>query len=61
MKKLLPILLAVIGTAAGIGAGLFDSIEQARATWQEERRFCADPNADVADLRRRWQRAIERA
>ena len=46
---------------AGIGAGLFESIEQARETWQEERRFCADPNADVTDLRQRWQRAIERA
>lgn len=48
---------------AGIGAGIFESVEAARETWREERRFA--PTADATDastaLRRRWADAIAKA
>ncbi len=48
---------------AGIGAGIFASVDDARATWAEQRRFA--PNAETkvwaADLRARWAKAIAAA
>ena len=46
---------------AGIGVGMFDSIEAARQTWKEERRFGPEANEALDGLRARWTAAIERA
>ncbi len=48
---------------AGIGAGIFESVEAARETWREQRRFTpgADAAASTAALRRRWADAVAKA
>ena len=46
---------------AGIGAGLFGSIEQARSTWAEDRRFEPAPGSYSDDLRARWADAVSKA
>lgn len=50
---------------AGIGAGVFSGIDDARATWAEARRFRADHSAArvawAAELRQRWAAAVAAA
>ena len=48
---------------AGIGAGIFASVDDARATWAEQRRFAPDAAtaAWADDLRARWARAVAAA
>ncbi|MGL5823533.1 MAG: glycerol kinase GlpK [Nocardioides sp.] len=47
---------------AGLGAGLWDSTDQLRATWQRDRRFEPDADRDAADaIHRRWTDAVTRA
>ncbi len=46
---------------AGLGAGLFDDLADARATWAEERRFDADPGDYAAELKARWAKVVVKA
>ncbi len=46
---------------AGIGAGVFEGIEQARATWAEQRRFEPAPGDYATALRARWADAVTKA
>jgi len=47
---------------AGLGVGVYRSREDVSAHWQMENRFTPSVSAsDIAPLKQRWQRAVERA
>lgn len=46
---------------AGVGVGWFASLEDARASWREDRRFIPDPKADTAGIKARWRAAVGKA
>ena len=46
---------------AGIGIGWFQSLEDARASWREDRRFAPGDPAAVAGLKTAWSTAVGKA
>ncbi|MEM9252428.1 MAG: glycerol kinase GlpK [Planctomycetota bacterium] len=47
---------------AGLAVGVWQSVEQIEANWQEDRRFEPElPESEATKLRDRWQKAVERA
>lgn len=43
---------------AGIGAGIFPSVDAIREAWQEERRFTPEPSPKTEALLKKWQAAV---
>ena len=46
---------------AGLGAGIWSSVDELRSSWQLDREFAPDPAADRSDAYQRWQKAVERS
>jgi glycerol kinase len=59
--KMLETTAAGAAFLAGLGAGLFNSKEEIRAAWNEDRRFEPQPETNNAALLEKWNLAVNKA
>ncbi|MDQ1708800.1 MAG: glycerol kinase, partial [Frankiaceae bacterium] len=46
---------------AGLGTGVWSSVDELRSTWQLDREFAPTAGRRDAEEHRRWERAVERS